>query len=44
MKKLILFAVVLISMVDLKAQGRYPIIPYPNKLVEAVGEFEKILG
>ena len=40
MKKLILFAVVLISTVVLNAQGRYPIIPYPNKLVKALGEFE----
>ena len=40
MKKLILFAVVLISTEVLNAQGRYPVIPYPNKLVEAVGEFE----
>ena len=40
MKQLIFFTIVLISSLDLKAQGRYPIIPYPNKLVEAVGEFE----
>ena len=40
MKKLILIVTILFATISLKSQNRYPIIPYPNKLIEAEGIFE----
>ena len=40
MKKLILYLIFFFATNLLNAQIRYPIIPYPNKLVEAEEEFE----
>ncbi len=40
MKKLLLYTFLLVITMTLKAQGRYAIIPYPNKLIEAEGDFE----
>ena len=40
MKKVIFFVTFLFSCFLLQAQRNYSIIPYPNKLVEGVGEFE----
>jgi hexosaminidase len=40
MKNIFLLGIILICSFELIAQSRYPIIPYPNKLVEAEGEFE----
>ncbi len=40
MKKNILLGIILLGSFVLKAQGSYPIIPYPNKLIEAEGVFE----
>jgi hexosaminidase len=39
MKNIFLLGIILICSFELIAQSRYPIIPYPNKLVEAEGEF-----